>query len=108
SGGSTISFAGGWGCSGGATAAGPLTSAALRPCNGAAIAPAKDVSANTGSRKYRRIICVSPHQFIMARDTEDHFYVSGLFACAGVLYRFVSVALGIQCDTVCLPGANTL
>ncbi|MDF7727346.1 hypothetical protein PUR50_19685, partial [Enterobacter hormaechei subsp. steigerwaltii] len=70
--------------------------------------PAKDVSANTGSRKYRRIICVSPHQFIMARDTEDHFYVSGMFAFAGVLYRFVSVALGIQCDTVCLPGANTL
>lgn len=38
-------------------------------------------------------------RFQTMTDTENHFYVSGMFAGNGVLYRLVSVALRIQWDT---------
>jgi hypothetical protein len=36
----------------------------------------------------------------MTTETEDHFDVSGICAAGGFLYRFVSMASRIHCDTV--------
>ncbi|EGK58842.1 TPA: hypothetical protein MD529_001121 [Enterobacter hormaechei] len=59
--------------------------------------------ASKGSKKWRRIILVSPLE-VMLRETEDHFYVSRLFALREFLYRRVCQMAKIQCDTF-LQGA---
>ncbi len=39
---------------------------------------------------------VSPYRFIVITNTEDHFYVSEMFAAGGFLYRLVCGAFSIQ------------
>lgn len=97
---------GGCGCSSGATAAGPLTSAALRlsrarpgrwPTPGQVSAAVKIDDSS-----------LSPYPLRVITETEDHFYVSAIFAGGGVLYPFVSVSRWIQCVTFCLRERRTI